>query len=345
MTRSYPPARPCSFDDAVRIYSEIKPARGKYAAYDVRPLGRRSNQHERIVKIDENTYALWPSSHWWNDTKNFDKEDARVRAAVLWERTAEGDFVHVRNDWFNGGHQGHYRFLTEVLPYGLTFVSEYGKQYIVQNLALKKQYLPHDTWFGGSYAKHIAGNPNKPTAPDNSPLTPELVYKYEGPNKFKLVSEEYPVPKKAVNLELKKALTPSIRAFKEWALVMAPMLNLKPYWTWTPQENPAYKAASEAHSAQARTDERLLQDWMESNGYGKVYRLHHVAPKIMRHIIETEDHPLRVVLAKYILDDCGYTRLADEIRRGVYYEHEGRAKLGTAFNYHMNRILGLVEEK
>ena len=54
---------------------------------------------------------------------------------------------------------------------------------------------------------------------------------------------------------------------------------------------------------------------------------------------------MRVVLAKHILDDCGYTRIADEIRKGNYFEHEGRAKLGTAFNHHMNKVLGLVEEK
>jgi hypothetical protein len=345
MTRVHPPARPCSFDEAVATYNNIKPSKGKYAAYDLRPLGRRSNQHERIIKIDENTYALWPSSHWWCDTKDFDKEDARIRAAVLWQRTAEGDFVHVRNSWFNSSNISHYRFLNEVLPHGLTFATQSSKQYIIPHFALKKHYLPHDEWFGGSYAKHISGDPNKPNVVDNSPLTPELVYKHKGGNKFDLVSKEYVVPKKAVNLELKTALTPSIRAFKEWALIMAPMLNLKPYWVWSEKDNSSYRMASEAHSAQKRTDEQLLRDWMESNGYGKVYVINHVTPIIIRQIVENDAHPLRVVLAKYVLDDCGYTRLADEIRRGVYNEREARAKLGTTFNYYMNRILGLVEEK
>jgi hypothetical protein len=348
MTRSHPPTRPCSFAEAVDTYNNIKPSRGKYAAYDVRPLGRRSNQHERIIKIDENNYALWPSTHWWNKADNFDKEDARIRAAVLWQRTAEGDFVHVRNSWYSNGMISHYRFLNEVLPHGLAFATANGKQYIIPNFALKKNYLPHDMWFGGSYEKHITrqGNPNKPTAPDTTPITPELVYKHEGGRKFTLVSKEYDAPKKLVNLELKKALTPSIKAFKEWAMVMAPMLNLKPYWMWNAKgEDPTYTRAREAHAAQNTTDARLLKDWMESNGYGRIYVMDHVAPKIVRQIVETEDHPMRVVLAKYILDYCGYMRIADEISKGEYYEHEGRAKLGTAFNYHMNRVLGLVEKK
>lgn len=350
MTRVYPPARPCSFFEVVATYNNIKPSKGRLAAYDVRPLGRRSNQHERIIKIDENTYALWPSSHWWVDFKNLDLEDARIRAAVLWERTAKGDFIHVRNSWFNGGSISHYRFLNEVLPYGLNFHTENGKQYVIPHFALKRNYLPHDEWFGGSYEKHINNRTNNAAsvalAGGEGPLTAELVYRHEGDRKFTLVSKEYDAPKKLVNLADKKALTPSIRAFKEWALVMAPMLNLKPYWLWDGnKEATSYTMAREAHAAQNTTDERLLRDWMESNGYGKVYVMDHVSPKIVRQIVETEDHPMRVVLAKYVLDDCGYTRIADEIRRKVYDEREARAKFGTAFNYHMNRILGLVENK
>jgi len=345
----YPLARPCSFNEAVATYNNIKPSKGRYAAYDVRPLGRRSTQHERIIKIDANTYALWPSSHWWVDTTDFDLEDARIRAAVLWERTAKGDFIHVRNDWHNGGHQSHYRFLNEVLPYGLTFVTQNGKQGIIAHFALKQHYLPHDKWMGGSYAKHIKINQTNGSvfaAKDEGPITPELVYRHEDNKKFTLVSEEYAAPKKLVNLELKKALTPSIRAFKEWALIMAPMLNLKPYWLWTAKgEDPAYTRAREAHAAQNTTDEQLLRGWMESNGYGKVYIIDHVAPKVVRQIVETEDHPMRVVLAKHILDDCGYTRIANNIRTGAYSEAEARAKLGTAFNHYMNKVLGLVEEK
>jgi hypothetical protein len=341
----YPLHRPCSFTEAVDTYNVIKPARGKYAGYDVRPLGRRSNQHERIVKIDENTYALWPTSHWWCDTMNFDLEDARIRAAVLWRHTADGDFVHVRNDWFNGGHQAHYRFLTEVLPRGLTFITQNGKQYILQNRALTKHYLPHDSWFGGSYAKHISGNPNKPTEPDTSTITPELVFQHKGGDKFELVSDEHTETKKAVNLELKKALLPSIRAFKEWALVVAPMLNLKPVWVWNAREEPTYKMAHEAHMAQHRTDEVLLRDWSHDNGYGKIYTMRNVAPKLIRQMVENEDHPMRVVLAKYVLDVCGYTQLWDNVRRSAYSAAEARTKFGTTFNYHMNQLLGLVEEK
>jgi hypothetical protein len=339
----HPPVRPCSFDEAVATYNSIKPSKGRYAAYDVRPLGRRSNQHERIIKIDENNYALWPSSHWWAKPEHFDLEDARIRAAVLWERTAEGDFVHVRNDWYNGGHGTHYRFLSEVLPHGLTFVTENGKQYIIANFALVKHYLPHDKWMGGSYAKHVKNNVI--AAEDEGPLTPELVYRHDKGKKFTLVSKEYPAPKKAVNLELKKALTPSIRAFKEWALIIAPMLNLKPYWVWTATEDRRFMTARDAHVAQQRTDELLLKDWAANNGYGKIYTMRNVAPKIMRQIIENDEHPMRVVLAKYVLDLCDLAHLEKEIQRGTFTEDDAQAKLNTSFNYHMNKILGLVEEK
>ena len=342
MSNMFPPQRPKSFDDAVRIYNEIKPIKGKNAHLDIRPLGRRGNHAERIIKIDDNTYALWCSSHWWMDkVALLDLSEVRIRASVLWERTAEGDFVHVRNDWRNSGHVSAYRFLWQTLPHDLSFVTQNGKQYVAHYVDSKRvyHYLPHDTWMGGSYANGEYTSPE-----DQGPLTPELVFKHEGREKFTLVSGGFTAPKKVVDKDTKAELKDSIKAFKAWALLMAPMLNIKPTWSWPYTD--ADSALNEAWVAQRRTDNDVAAKWASENGYGKLsVNLLVQVPKLTRQIVQSDQHPMRVILASYTLNMCNLRQIEYDVLSDKLSAGEGRAKFNNAFNYHMNQILGLVEEK
>lgn len=337
MTHLYPNLRPKSFDDAVRLYNSITPIKGTKAPYDIRPLGRRTNHAERIIKIDDNNYALWPSSHWWIRIETFDKEEARIRAAILWERTDKGDFVHVRNGWYNAANITHFRFLYEALPHNLSFVTQNGKQHITQYVKGVRisHYLPKDSWMGGSYStssKHLG----------EGPTTPELVFKHEGGEQFTLVSKAFVAPRKVVDTETKAELRNDIKAFREWALVMAPMLNIKPTWSWpyTKKE----EALNTAYVAQLRNDEETVGQWGLANGYGRIGVLH-IPAKITRQIVQDDQHPLRVVLANFILNACDLRRIEQNVQNGSDTEKEARTKFLNAFNYHMNQVLGLVEEK
>ena len=340
MTYINPILRPKSFDDAVRIYNAIKPIRGKNAHLDIRPLGRRTNRRERIVKLDDNNYALWCDSAWWNNKKNFDKEDARIRAAVLWERTAEGDFIHVRNDWHNGGHGTHYRFLHEVLPHDLSFYTQNGKQYVSHYVKGSRivHYLPHDTWMGGAYRTDRATKPS-----EEGPLTPELVFKHKLGENFELVSKQFTAPKKVVDKDTKAELKGELKAFKAWALLMAPMLNLRPIWQWPNASN--HKEIEAAYRAQDNTNQDAVKSWAAANGYGQIYGITYVPPKITRQIVQNDQHPLRVALACEVLNSCNLRGLEADAAAFKLTESEARTKFNTSFNYHMNRILGLVEEK
>lgn len=348
MSHAYCPVRPRSFDDAVRIYNVIKPIKGKNAHLDIRPLGRRTNHSERIIKLDDNNYALWCDSAWWNKKDDFDKEDARIRAAVLWERTAEGDFVHVRNDWVNGGHGTHYRFLNEVLPHDLSFYTQNGKQYVSHYVKGSRivHYLPHDTWRGGAYTKHITthtAHGSVVVVEDVGPITPELVFKHKLGENFELVSKGYVAPKKIVDKDTKAELKDSIKAFKAWALLMAPMLNLRPIWKWP--TTASYKELGAACRIQDHTNQEAVKSWAEANGYGKLGNISSIPPKITHQIVQNDQHPLRVALACDVLNDCNLRLLEDNVAEGKLTESEARTKFNTSFNYHMNRILGLVEEK
>jgi hypothetical protein len=346
MTYVNPVQRAKSFDDAVRIYNEIKPIKGKNAQFDIRPLGRRGNHAERIVKLDDNTYALWCDSRWWlsaDDPNN--KEDIRIRAAILWERTSEGDFVHVRNDWYRGGHVTHYRFMGEALPHCLSFYTSNGKQYVAHYVKGTRiaHFIPQDRWMGGSYRRLYPNEVGGKTYEDGE-ITPELVFKHKGGENFELVSKQFTAPKKLVDLGAKAELKDSIKAFKAWALLMAPMLNLKPAWVW-PYNNSTQKEEEAAYRAQEGTLAQEIASWTEANGYGKIRSITYLAPKITRQIVQNEQHPLRVALAFRMLNECNLRQQELNVREARLTEKEARTKFNTAFNYHMNQILGLVEEK
>lgn len=338
MSYLYPPSRPKSFDDAVRIYNEIKPIKGKRAANDIRPLGKRTNHSQRIIKIDANNYALWPTSHWWMSKYDPDMAEVRIRAAVLWERTAEGDFCHVRNDWHTGGHVGHYSFLDSVLPHNLSFVTQNGKQYISQYVRGVRicHYLPHDKWMGGS---------KRATHSDavEGPITPELVFKHNSGEQFTLVTKPHAVPRKLVDKETKSMLAPNIKEFKAWALLMAPMLNLRPGLSWPYTQ--AMQAADSLFRAQVVTDGNITQAWAESCGLGKIRHAENLGPRVLRQIVESEAHPLRVILASILLNAAGLRHLEWEVQSGKRTEKEAQTKFNASFNGAINRILGLVEEK
>ena len=46
------------FEHAERTYANTTPIRGQKKAQDIRPLGKRYKQWERIVKIDDDIYEI-----------------------------------------------------------------------------------------------------------------------------------------------------------------------------------------------------------------------------------------------------------------------------------------------
>jgi hypothetical protein len=79
-----------SFADAEARYADTKPIRGNNM--DMRPLGKRSRKWERVLKIDDNCYALLRVWHRFRyrleavEHNGATRAEVRMLAPILWER-------------------------------------------------------------------------------------------------------------------------------------------------------------------------------------------------------------------------------------------------------------------
>ena len=93
-----------TFDEVADWYNRTPPIRGKRKAWDLRPIGFRNRPWERIVKIDDNTYALhdrWDYSSTREEytEEKFIKNKYEIKdvAPIVWSRRKGGDYVRIRS--------------------------------------------------------------------------------------------------------------------------------------------------------------------------------------------------------------------------------------------------------
>lgn len=229
-----------SFDDVVAHYTETKPIISKLhtAEHDIRPIHERRYKHERIVKIDENTYGF--SDGYYDPmggTSNatYTEEFFHAHLPILWSRDANGDtFIRVRNGAGKYAHTSRYQFLTAFLPRGLGFFGDsQGQQFIGAATpdGEQKYLLPKSmyTWNWGA---------QKPNLDVDDKMY--LTFKALPDNKFERVGELITVKTKHVDRATKKSLKPQLEALYSWVTIMAPML---------PKGYSASKDAAEAINA------------------------------------------------------------------------------------------------
>ena len=117
-----------TFDEVASWYDRTAPIRGVRKAWDLRPLWDRKRWWERVIKIDDNTYALSDgNSAYRTRGKEATEEklaevnrEALLVAPIVWMRKKGGDYVRIRGGINYGGAISRYAFLNEYLPSGLT---------------------------------------------------------------------------------------------------------------------------------------------------------------------------------------------------------------------------------
>ena len=218
----YSVKRLSSFEDVVAHYKSVKPLISKYHTEedDIRPLHERRYKHERIIKIDENTYGL--SDGYFDNmggARPYTDEFFHAQIPILWSRDTNGDtFIRVRNGAGKYAHTSRYQFLSAFLPRGLGFIgNSQGQQFIGASTpdGEQKYLLPKSmyVWDWGG------GKPNL-DADDKMYLT----FKVLPDNKYERVGELLTVKSKLVDRVTKKTLKPKLEAFYSWLTIMAPML-------------------------------------------------------------------------------------------------------------------------
>ena len=199
-----------SFDDVANWYNQTKPLRGARASKDIRPLGKRAYWWKRIVKFDDNCYALSDGLGYTDD--RFGEEAYKRTMPILWERRADGDYITIRNHVNGGISIGRYDFLATYLPKAINFWYSYGKHYVCHE---GKDYFLPKMKANVDYSKNLF----------EITLDCKIVFKHNADGTFTHNGELQPYKTKRVDKKLKDEYEPHMRAMWDWMQVVLPMLG------------------------------------------------------------------------------------------------------------------------
>lgn len=279
-----------SFAEVEAMYNNIKPLGGpKHKGQDVRPIGDRARKYERIVKISNDCYALSDGYHHgdaifrnYRAKPNVSMQDMKRFAPIVWERFGQGvETVTIRNGIGDYMHTSRYMFLARHTPNGLYFIqTQQGKQFIRIRGTNTDLFLAK----GG-----IAADGSSADTEDRA----ALVFRRDGSNWVFISNNGVPpvAPRVLVDKEAKAQYKEAIKEFCNWALTMAPMLNLKDW-----QVRHAYDIQ--------------FMDWLNEN---PMYRRRtwgrtatRANPELFRLIISDPTHPMRVVTLAAMMGEVDY---------------------------------------
>lgn len=283
--------KPTTFAEVESIYNNTKPMRGKNKGKDVRPIGDRARDHERVKKISSNCYLLM-NGGYYDDVFNYYSHRSKViptqaemvaLAPVCWKRHKDGtETVTIRNGIGGGAHMSHYSFLDRMLPRGMLFDIVNGKQYVHANSG--KHYLPKCMYVPRHIIDQRRGRyDNWMRATDDGS---SLTFFRDG-DRFTLASSECDAPKPPrtlVNKKQKAKYKDAMTGYLEWISAMAPMLQVDD-WQYRSQMG------------------RQIREFHNESGY-----YHKIPPKLMRDVVMKQNHPLRLAMAVDFVSHYGTIR-------------------------------------
>lgn len=225
-----------TFEGVKNWYERTTPIRGKRSeGLDIRPIGERRYKHQRIIKVDDNCYAISDGWHY-GDPLNIPydhgagfkptPEDTATYAPIVWRRHADGtETVAIRNAGYGSGTVAtRHGMLRHYTPRGLTLQAgdRTGKHYI--RCASGTHYMPKATMipkavFDARVTKNYTYG-RACTLDDEA----TLVFRRAG-DQFVLCSSAPVEFKTAVNKALKAGFREPIAEFRGWMRVIVPMLQ------------------------------------------------------------------------------------------------------------------------
>lgn len=286
------------FDDVERKYNTTAPVRGpKHKGQDVRPIGDRNRKWERIVKIDEDCYALSDGYHHgdavfvgWSAHYTVTLADMERFAPVVWRRYGQGvETVTIRNGIGPYQHNTRYAFLARHTPMGLQFVqTQQGKQFIRARGGDTDLFLAKGTHvtaaeYADTIAQRNSGRIDAQPWQTGIEDTTSLKFTRVGTGQWEFTGNNGAIPvapRTLVDTDAKAQYKDAIKVFCDWALIMTPMLNLTQWVT------------RKAYNAQ-------LDDWLKEHG-GSIRSWGNLStrakPGTLRDIIADPAHEMRVPL-------------------------------------------------
>lgn len=300
-----------TFDEVAKWYNNTKPVVGSVRKRedDVRPIGKRSRTWERIMKVDDNTYALLDGC--WSHTQPVYSAHSLAMAPIVWTRTPDGDYIRLRNNKIGCAIPTRYNFLHTYTPKNMWFRRIGSRAHF---------HVKTKQWTDGVTRFQYEDFP-LPKCDVQYDYTTQtmvrndntfLMFRVNGDGTFTRVGTVLSQTPH-IDRDLKKSLKPHIASFYEFCGVMTPMLDT----TWG-----------------AISDYRT-----QLNGGVPAPHRYAVPRELARKIVSQDDHELRVALAALVIAWCDFKR--------VIHSESDLKSIKAAYNRAINKMLGLytVEAK
>lgn len=294
-----------SFDEVAAKYATTPVLKSKDhpKEQDIRPIGGRRRKWERIIKVDDRTYALScgghadPVFHWGWGTSDKLKEyplqpqDTARLSPIVWRKHKDGtETITIRNGQGSFQHNAIYSFLNRALPQELRFrINRQGRHAIYNRAEGKEYYLPKT-----KTVPRYVYEANKENAAKNKWYTQRfkdcmvgfdnmsLTFQRTAEGKFVLVGK---APKEMV--ERKRVLKDDKAKFKkhidevyEWALTMYPLMRDQLNWGFREETNKRLRDIAKEHNVEGF-----------EGGWRDLFEL--CKPQLIRNILAQPDHVMR----------------------------------------------------
>jgi hypothetical protein len=300
-----------TFDEVVTAYNNTKVlvSSSHPVEQDIRPINKRSKKWERIIKYDENTYALTDGSYessLWSNGHNKDPAYSKAMSPILWERKKSGDFITIRNGTVGSAHISRYKFLDMYMPRGMSLSIHQGKQTVFMRGGMGYQ-LPKTT-YSWDYSN------SKPSRPDDGM---KLCFKVLGEGEYERVGEPLKTTINRVDKDAKKIHKAVTKEFFDWMCAIVPMLD----HSW--------------NATSTYTDQ--MKQWADDNNIYRKYwgiDLNELPVDKALEIMSSEDHEMRIPLAVLFNNNMDIQKATDEA---------GAKRVKTAYNRNLNKLFKLYE--
>ena len=317
-----------TFKEVEWNYTCTNPVVSKYHTkeQDIRPLGNRRKKWERIVKVNNNCYALLSGfdrsdalrNMWYMRDRELDlsPEEVRCWAPIVWERHPDledrfGDpteTVTVRGT-ARRHDQARLKFIRSYLPSEIDMPDS-----STVRMDDIRMYLPRT---------------NESDDGDKNFMVFERNTSAWGP-RFYVASEEFVRPKiqSRIDKELKAKIKPHMDAFYEWVCAMAPILPSAPSWASSADIDDYHERAAKYREYRMNQTQKLVDAGVIEGSWNGRF-----VPERTIEAIVTEDTELRLAWAVLFLE-------TSELQKCKTKEDFKYAR--TQYNRWINKVCGLV---
>jgi len=317
-----------TFKEVEWNYTCTNPVVSKYHTkeQDIRPLGNRRKKWERIVKVNNNCYALLSGfdrsdalrNMWYMRDRELDlsPEEVKQWAPIVWERHPDledrfGDpteTVTVRGT-ARRHDQARLKFIRSYLPSEIDMPDS-----STVRMDDIRMYLPRT---------------NESDDGDKNFMVFERNTSAWGP-RFYVASEEFVRPKiqSRIDKELKAKIKPHMDAFYEWVCAMAPILPSAPSWASSADIDDYHERAAKYREYRMNQTQKLVDAGVIEGSWNGRF-----VPERTIEAIVTEDTELRLALAVLFLE-------TSELQKCKTKEDFKYAR--TQYNRWINKVCGLV---